>query len=71
MTYTTTKEETSTKKHELACKAIQSEISNIELKLFDWEKIRGYAKADTIINCLKKDLENLQTSLLLLKNNES
>lgn len=71
MTYTTTKEKTNTKKHELACKAIQGEISNIELKLFDWEKIQGYGKADTIINCLKKDLENLQTSLLLLQKHES
>lgn len=71
MTHTTIKEEPNVRRHQLACKAIQSEISNIELKLFDWEKIQGYAKADIIIDCLKKDLENLQTSLQVLENQKS
>lgn len=70
MTFTSSKVEQTIKKHSLACVAIKNEISNIELKLNDWEKIQGYAQADSIIECLKKDLETLQNSLRFLEENE-
>lgn len=71
MTFTSLKVEQSIKKHRLACVAIKNEISTIELKLHDWEKIQGYAQADSIIECLKNDLKTLQNSLKFLEENEN
>ena len=71
MTLTSFKVNQSLKKHRLASYAIKNEISNLELKLLDWEKIQGYAQADSIIECLKTDLEHLKNSLKFLEENES
>lgn len=52
--------------HNLALKAISAEISNIELQLFDYEKIQDLEIGMETIEILKKDIKNLEFSLEVL-----
>lgn len=52
--------------HNLALKAISAEISNIELQLFEYEKIQDLKIGMETIEILKKEIKNLEFSLEVL-----